>query len=205
MYVESQRIENQFTKPKAKPGYKICGRCQKEKRLFFFSNCAARSDGLDNRCKQCKKEVREQPKIREYNKKKSREWRLANPERYRENIDRWNEENEEYRKTMQRSWVRNNRFRVRQTKAAYKIRRKKWESGGKVDYDVILMRDGFVCHICGNDVEPEDVSFDHVIPLSKGGRHSMDNVHVSHLRCNVKKNARLILNSEKVTPTIKAG
>jgi 5-methylcytosine-specific restriction endonuclease McrA len=60
-----------------------------------------------------------------------------------------------------------------------------------VDYAAVLARDGYVCHICRQDVPPDDVEFDHVMPLSKGGAHSMENVKVSHRRCNRRKHARL--------------
>lgn len=56
-----------------------------------------------------------------------------------------------------------------------------WEP---LDYQAILARDGFVCHICGDDVPPESVEMDHVIPLAAGGTHTYPNVRVSHARCN---------------------
>jgi 5-methylcytosine-specific restriction endonuclease McrA len=37
---------------------------------------------------------------------------------------------------------------------------------------------------------PKSKSFDHVIPLAKGGPHSMDNVKLSHFGCNSRKGAR---------------
>lgn len=201
MYITpTHKRRNQFTKLKAKPGHKICCRCEKEKRISRFTKNKSRSDGLDARCKSCKRELRQINQ--EYNKKKSKEWREANPERFKEKRDAWMQANPQSQNPTRQRWLKKNKFKLRQIRTAYKLRRKEWEVG-EVDYDEILFRDGFICHICGEDVESEDISFDHVIPLSKGGKHSMDNIHVAHLRCNVKKNAKLIVT--EVTPTIKAG
>lgn len=54
----------------------------------------------------------------------------------------------------------------------------------------VLARDGLVCQICGKDVDPDDVHLDHIKPWSKGGRHSADNLQVTHSLCNLRKSAR---------------
>jgi 5-methylcytosine-specific restriction endonuclease McrA len=33
----------------------------------------------------------------------------------------------------------------------------------------IFVRDGWICHICGNNVGIEDASLDHVVPIALGG------------------------------------
>lgn len=50
-----------------------------------------------------------------------------------------------------------------------------------------------VCHICSRRVEDNSqLHFDHVIPLSRGGEHSNDNIKVSHAVCNMSKGTKLI-------------
>ena len=51
----------------------------------------------------------------------------------------------------------------------------------------VIQRDGLWCHLCGGDVEPHDVHVDHVVPLSRGGDSSPENLKVSHSRCNLLK------------------
>ncbi len=191
---------NQFTKRAATAGMKICCRCEQEQVLAEYSKNSAKADGLDARCRTCKKEIREQNK--EYNARKAKEWREANPERFKEKRNAWMQANPQSESERRKVWLLANRLKVRQIQKAYKVRRAGWEIG-IVDYDEILARDGLVCHICGIDVEPNDVHFDHVIPLSKGGAHSMDNIHVSHSKCNLRKNNKIL--TEKVTATLKAG
>lgn len=60
----------------------------------------------------------------------------------------------------------------------------------------IFNRDGWVCGICAGAVEeglawphPKSPSLDHVVPLSRGGHHTRDNVQLAHLSCNVRKGA----------------
>lgn len=71
--------------------------------------------------------------------------------------------------------------------------RRRRNSDSPVDYAAILERDGMVCHICGDAIPSLDVlHFDHVIPLSKGGPHSADNIKPSHASCNLTKGARIL-------------
>lgn len=56
-------------------------------------------------------------------------------------------------------------------------------------------KDSWICGICGEPVDKaiqwpdqQSPSIDHIIPLSKGGPHSMENLQISHLVCNVRKN-----------------
>jgi hypothetical protein len=60
----------------------------------------------------------------------------------------------------------------------------------QVDYAEILRRHGMVCHICGEKIvnglglKPRDLSFDHVVPISKNGPHTYDNIKPAHFGCN---------------------
>lgn len=54
-----------------------------------------------------------------------------------------------------------------------------------------------ICQICGNPVDDTDIekghikrlypTIDHIIPLSKGGSHTWDNVQLAHMSCNAGK------------------
>lgn len=61
----------------------------------------------------------------------------------------------------------------------------------------VFERDAWICGLCGDPVpegvawpDPLSASLDHVIPLSKGGHHVLENVQLAHLSCNVQKGAR---------------
>jgi hypothetical protein len=55
----------------------------------------------------------------------------------------------------------------------------------------IWERDGGVCHLCGNAVDPTKMHLDHVIPRSLGGETDEANLRVSHPICNVGKSNRV--------------
>jgi len=52
------------------------------------------------------------------------------------------------------------------------------------DRALVAERDGWVCAICHGEVTRADWSLDHVVPLSEGGLHTIDNVVLAHKRCN---------------------
>lgn len=50
-----------------------------------------------------------------------------------------------------------------------------------------------LCGICNETVDPEDTwHLDHIIPLSRGGADTDDNVQVTHPLCNWKKNNKML-------------
>ena len=51
----------------------------------------------------------------------------------------------------------------------------------------VFLRDGFACLYCGRR---EDLTFDHVIPRSRGGRTSWSNIATACSRCNLAKGGR---------------
>ena len=52
----------------------------------------------------------------------------------------------------------------------------------------LFLRDGFTCQYCGAG---DDLTFDHVVPRSRGGRTRWDNVVAACAACNLKKANRL--------------
>lgn len=88
-------------------------------------------------------------------------------------------------------WRHKNLERARESVRRYQAR-KFGSQIGEVDYRVIWARDNGLCHICGTEVAPNDVHYDHIIPLSRGGSHSMENIAVAHSTCNLRKNDKLM-------------
>lgn len=62
----------------------------------------------------------------------------------------------------------------------------------------VFDRDEWTCRLCGEGIDkwrrfpdPWSASVDHIVPVSRGGAHSLDNVQASHLSCNARKCNRL--------------
>ena len=72
-----------------------------------------------------------------------------------------------------------------------------------ISLNALIVRDKNICHICGDKCNSKDYildkdnsfivgssypSIDHVVPISKGGTHTWDNVKLAHHYCNAIKN-----------------
>lgn len=49
-----------------------------------------------------------------------------------------------------------------------------------------------VCYLCGTFVDYAEFHVEHVIPLARGGRDSIENVNIAHPECNRRKGTRLL-------------
>ena len=55
----------------------------------------------------------------------------------------------------------------------------------------IYTRDNFNCQFCAQRFETEELTFDHVIPRSRGGRTVWENIVTACVPCNTRKSDRL--------------
>jgi hypothetical protein len=86
--------------------------------------------------------------------------------------------------------------------AAHQLVRNLARRAGDIERSVVFRleiaeRDNWICGICHEEVDrtlshpdPLCASVDHIIPLARGGTNDLDNLQISHLRCNLSKGAR---------------
>ena len=55
----------------------------------------------------------------------------------------------------------------------------------------VFLRDRFVCQYCSDSFSSHDLTFDHVVPRSRGGRTTWENVVTACSSCNLLKGNRL--------------
>lgn len=67
-----------------------------------------------------------------------------------------------------------------------------------VSLEAVVQRDGLDCHICGELVDLDiprnsrmGATIDHVLPVSKGGDSSLENLRLAHWICNIRKSDSL--------------
>ena len=109
-------------------------------------------------------------------KARAKAWRLANPEK---------------RKEMAATYAKAHPLVLRH-KDARRRARVVAATVGPVNYERIYERDKGTCWMCGCKPEGKHLHFDHVIPISKGGPHTEENLRVACSQCNWKKGARII-------------
>jgi Restriction endonuclease len=116
----------------------------------------------------------------------------AHKERHAENGRRSYEAHIEERRERHRQWHRDNPMK---TAAMWRRRRYRLHavSCGPIDLQAIWERDKGICHLCKEPVDRKDLNFDHIIPVSKGGKHSQENLAVSHERCNKRKGRKILI------------
>ncbi len=56
----------------------------------------------------------------------------------------------------------------------------------------VFLRDGFTCQYCGCE---DDLTFDHLIPRSKGGQTTWDNIITACSPCNLRKGGKLLVDT----------
>lgn len=56
----------------------------------------------------------------------------------------------------------------------------------------LLWEHGRYCAICGKKIRTfDDLTVDHIIPLSKGGKNEIENCQLAHKRCNSIKSDKM--------------
>lgn len=69
----------------------------------------------------------------------------------------------------------------------------------------LMARDGTACAICGGYLDrsvrdhdhPQYVTFDHIVPRSRGGDSKLENLRLAHRLCNTKRGNDPILPDEE--------
>lgn len=123
----------------------------------------------------------------------SRMWRKQNPEKAKD-LDRRNNARIDpiINRARIKAWRKRNPHKYTAQVALRRARKKNAPSIEKIDREALFNRDGWICWLCGQPVTIDTVSLDHVIPLSRGGAHTADNLRTAHRLCNSRKGAKII-------------
>ena len=199
---------------------KICSDCNELKTFDCFSKDKTKKDGLVHRCKECcsKYYFANKDKVKEARI----QYRLDNIDRtrkyYSDNIQKIKENKKEYylanidrikkyRKEnshIRRQWNLANAEKIKEQKRQYSLanteqrknsdsrRRTKKLSNGVYEISKKELKKLYSspCFYCGSI---NSIHADHVIPISKGGRHSIGNLLPACAKCNMSKGSKLLI------------
>jgi 5-methylcytosine-specific restriction endonuclease McrA len=130
---------------------------------------------------------------REKHREKRKEYYAANREKYREqnrayqetHRDRLREQKDTYRRNNLEAYaVREANRRARKAKAGGSFTLQEWHD--------LCAYFSFTCLRCGRQAPDIELTVDHVVPLSQGGRNSIENLQPLCRACNTSKHARTI-------------
>ena len=191
---------------------KACGRCKQIQPKSNFSKASREKDGLQQWCKGCWLEYR--AKTREERAVKDRIYREKNREKIAENKRRYHQS----RLEIAREYRKAHRDRIREFSAAYHQANAEAIRARKRDYDsqnrdkgrareerrrarkmaagvyLVTAKDirrllAQPCAYCGAKSE----HIDHVLPLARGGRHSIGNLAPACAKCNQTKHSKTVM------------
>lgn len=174
------------------PETKICTKCGKEKPVSEFCKDSKKKSGLQSHCKACNAEY-------------CRQWKEANPERYRASIkaycvnkrDLLLEKSRQYRvtfnekyKASKKAWKLANPQKVAESHRNRRARKRNAEGfHTAADIREILNSQRRKCAVCRISIT-KNYHVDHVIPLALGGSNNRDNLQLLCPSCNLSKNAQ---------------
>lgn len=177
--------------PSKEEAVKTCTFCHEKKTLGEFRARSDRPGQYTPRCKECLN-------------KQSSQWRRENPDKVKSNWKGYQAENQDHLSAKNSKWRSENKDAITEYQRKYRQEHpeKKRESEQRrratlagvptdnVKLEKVLARDGNICYLCGG--ETAKPTLDHVIPLSRGGSHTYDNIRIACGSCNSRKKDRLV-------------
>ncbi len=171
-------------------------RCAVNARRYYWSHRDKCNSGQRER-------YRKNPEI---GRNRSRMYRAVNPNKVRESSSRYHKLNRERLTERHRQYYKENRQWFldyaksvvgRDVRKRAKAKRRAIENGCSIsDQRLIsawqkrwLARKRVNCYWCSRSLSPKSCHSDHIIPLAKGGAHSIENLCISCKPCNSGKSA----------------
>ena len=174
---------------------KQCSKCGETKPITEYHRDKNTKDGYVQSCKSCVK-IKSQKWLennRQYNKLKCKQNYNAKPQEYKNRTLKWFKENPDLKKANDKKYQIEHPEVYRLSRHRYKTR--KLQNGvfdiSKKEWQKIYSSP---CIYCGST---EKIQADHVIPIAKGGTHSIGNLVPACQPCNGSKRERTITEWKK--------
>jgi 5-methylcytosine-specific restriction endonuclease McrA len=175
--------------------YKTCSKCKQTLSLESYSRQSKSKDGLQFQCKTCKKIG---------NRETMKKWREKNPQLHRDRNKKSRDADKQrataararsYQKNKQKenqsSRLYYQRFPEKYREAASLRNRKKLVNGiFFVSASELKKLYSSTCALCAS---ADSIEIDHIVPISKGGSHSIGNLQPLCRPCNRSKSDKFLI------------
>lgn len=174
---------------------KRCTSCNEEKTPDNFHKHPGTRDGLETRCRSCRNAQNRAhyESRREHYREVRKRWYETHRDEHRERVLMKRDKLAHAERARRWGQTPEGRLKKRENQAVRRTEKGSYRDARRLGrfYKDVLERDGMTCHICGETIPSlDELHFDHVVPLSKGGLHMLENVRPAHARCNRTKAAR---------------
>jgi 5-methylcytosine-specific restriction endonuclease McrA len=182
---------------------KICNGCGIEKFLSDYNKEAKGKDGYRGKCRECdKKRIKaycRSERVREKRKAYNTLWRANNKDKIREYNKkhgptaqlkyRQTEHGREARKKALSKYFTTDKGKAADKRNKYKRRTKVQDAGTYTNeqWQERLAEYNYCCAYCYKPFTIEQLTVDHMIPLSRGGTNTIDNLVPACKSCNSRK------------------
>ena len=132
-----------------------------------------------------------------------RKYRESNKDAINARSLEWRNANRELANQMTKDWQKANLDKQKSYKRKSQRKRRSVYSEDYLESDVLSLY-GSICYICNKEIDflasrqvgsegwQNALHIDHVMPLSKGGSDTLDNVRPVHGLCNIVKNDKIL-------------
>lgn len=182
---------------------KHCSTCKLAKTATEFYKSKKSLDGLCHTCKICSlarsKHWRENNPLRKL--RVDATYRENNREELRKYFQAYYASNKEKRWHVQMQWRKNNKEHFKFIARQQSARRRSLEKVGKItkqEWQDRLAEYNYHCAYC---LKPFDnLEMEHMLPLSRGGTHTIDNIVPACRTCNGTKSSKTLLEILPIPP-----
>lgn len=124
-------------------------------------------------------------------------WRNENAERVRENRIKWRLLNKERQVELRKIWLEKNRDLFNELHRLSEIRRRAKKALVKNDltnaeWEEVKKQFNYICLSCHKNESQAKLTIDHIMPISKYGENTKNNIQPLCHSCNAKKGTQII-------------
>lgn len=170
----------------------VCNKCGKEKPLtdyYFRSDSKTYRKDCKDCFKQAKAERESKPGIKELRALKERERRAKDDGTINAKAREYHRS--EHSKNVSRKWTKSNMDKIRNCNRTQRALRKfallADKSATAKEVKAWIDSQKPICAYCSAELSENQIQLDHIMPLSKGGSHTIDNFAISCKSCNCSK------------------